>query len=62
MSWWKHMLGIKSDEEIRAEVDDEPTIKDARKHLERADRVLEELQALESPPPRRPVRAKHVHG
>ena len=43
----KHVLGIKPNHEIASDVENEPTIRSARKALDRADRILEELEALE---------------
>lgn len=47
MSWFKKLLGVKTDEEIESCVSDEPTIRNARKALKRADGILENYQAAE---------------
>lgn len=47
MVWLRKVLGIKTDREIIVEIAHEPKVKEARKHLKRADRLLAELQALE---------------
>lgn len=46
MAALRRILGIKSDREIVREVANEPTIKDARKAIKRADRILAELEAV----------------
>lgn len=50
MSWLRRMLGIHSPEEIVAAVEAEPTIKTARNHLARADRILGEIERVDRGP------------
>lgn len=44
---WKHLLGIKEESEVRAEVERQPQIKEARAAIQRADRILGELETIE---------------
>lgn len=47
MSWLKHLLGIKNEAEIVAEVEVQPTVREARRAIARADRILNELEIIE---------------
>lgn len=53
MSWLRRLMGIHNEEEIRQAVEQEPTVKEARKQLARADAILvRELQRVERGPRR----------
>jgi hypothetical protein len=43
----EHVLGIKSDKEVLAEVLREPKVREARRAVKRADRILAELEVME---------------
>lgn len=55
MNWLRHLLGIKTEEEIVKEMNGEPTVKKARKALDRAaallgdaDLILDDYEQLEA--------------
>lgn len=47
MNWLQRLVGVKSDEEITEVVERQPTVKEARRALQRVDRILEELEVIE---------------
>lgn len=47
MSWWHRLFGVRTEDQIVADMEQEPTIRGARRVLDRADSILERLQVRE---------------